>query len=278
MARCALTPYLAAFAGILFSLFLSSCTTTTQPGAVGVDRSQFMLISSDQANQGAAVFYAKEKEKYARTGALNQNPQQTARVRDIAARLIEQAVVFRSDTRNWRWEVNVITSKEQNAYAAAGGKIAVYSGLIDSLRLTDAELAAVMGHEIAHALREHTREAMSEAMAQDLGVTALSMALGLGQGGANLLGTAANVGLTLPFSREKEREADRIGMELMARAGYDPRAAVSVWQKMLASGGARPPEILSTHPDPQNRMQDIEAHLPQVLPLYEAARSQGARR
>lgn len=254
---------------VLASLLSAACSTTTQPGAVGVDRSQLLLISSEQANQGAALFYAKEKEKYARTGALNQNPQQTARVREIANRLIAQAGVFRPDTRSWRWEVNVITSKEQNAYAAAGGKIAVYSGLIESLRLSDAELAAVMGHEIAHALREHTREAMSEAMAQQVGVTALSLAFGLDPNSANLLGAAANVGLTLPFSRAKEREADRIGMELMARAGYDPHAAVSVWQKMASSGGGRPPEILSTHPDPESRIQDIQAHLPTVLPLYE---------
>ncbi len=263
----------------LFTLFfvalLSACSTTTQPGAVGVERSQLLLISAEQANQGAAAFYAQEKEKYARAGALNSNPQQTARVREIANRLIDQAAAFRPDSRGWRWEVNVIQSKEQNAYAAAGGKIAVYSGLLDGLHLSDAELAAVMGHEIAHALREHTREAMSEALAQQLGVSALSLALGLDANSTNLLGTAATVGLTLPFSRSKEREADRIGMELMARAGYDPRAAITVWQKMAANAGGRPPEFLSTHPNPESRIQDIQAHMSNVLPLYEEAKRRG---
>ena len=257
---------------LISSVLIAGCASTTQPGAVGVERKQFLLISSEQANQGAATFYAEEKSKYARTGALNQNPQQTARVREIASRLIEQAGAFRPDTRNWQWEVNVINSKEINAYCAAGGKIAVYSGLIDTLHLTDAEIAAVMGHEISHALREHTREAMSEAMAEQVGLTVLAIAFKLDQNSASLLGNAATVGLTLPFSREKEREADRIGMELMARAGYDPHAAISVWQKMLSSGSARPPQILSTHPDPENRIQDIEAHLPYVMPLYEDAK------
>jgi predicted Zn-dependent protease len=260
------------------SLLTSGCASTTQPGAVGVERKQFLLISSDQANQGAATFYAQEKSKYARAGALNQNPQQTARVREIASHLIDQAGTFRPDTRHWQWEVNVIASKELNAYCAAGGKIAVYSGLIDSLHLTDAEIAAVMGHEISHALREHTREAMSEAMAEQVGVTVLALAFKLNQSSAGLLGNAATVGLTLPFSREKEREADRIGLELMARAGYDPHAAISVWQKMLSSGNARPPQILSTHPDPENRIQNIEAHLPYVMPLYDEAKRKIAKR
>ena len=264
------------FQAFILLIFLTAgCATTTQPGAVGVERKQFLLISAEQANQGAAAFYAKEKDKYAKAGALNKNPQQTARVRAIASRLIEQAGAFRPDTRNWQWEVNVINSKELNAYCAAGGKIAVYSGLIDTLHLTDAEIAAVMGHEIAHALREHTREAMSEALAQQVGLTVLATALKLGQNSASLLGDAATVGLTLPFSREKEREADRIGLELMARAGYDPHAALSVWRKMLSTGSGQPPEILSTHPDPESRLKDIEVHLPEVMPLYESAKRRG---
>lgn len=256
---------------LALGLIMTGCASTTQSGAVGVERKQLLLVSSKQAEQGAAAFYAKEKDKYSRAGALNVNPQQTARVRTIGNALIEQAGAFRPDTRDWKWEVNVISSKEINAYCTAGGKMAVYTGLLDGLKLNDNEVAAVMGHEIAHALREHTREAMSEAMAQQVGISVLAATLKLEQNTTNLLGHAAQIGLTLPFSREKEREADRIGLELMARAGYNPRDAVSVWRKMMSGTSGGPPELLSTHPDPGNRIKDIEAHLPSVIPLYEEA-------
>lgn len=258
-------------------LTLGACASTTQSGEVGVQRKQFLLVSSQQAEAGAAQFYAQEMQKYSGKRALNTNPQQTARVREIASRLIAQAGAFRPDTRNWKWEVNVITSKELNAYCAAGGKMAVYSGLIDALQLTDDEIAAVMGHEIAHALREHTREAMSESLAQQVGVSVIASLAGLGQGGTNLLANATHVAIGLPFSRQKEREADEIGLELMARAGYDPHSALSVWRKMMANGGGRPPEFLSTHPDPAKRIKDIEAHLPRVMPLYEATKKTGKK-
>jgi predicted Zn-dependent protease len=256
---------------VVFTLsLLGGCASTTQSGAVGVERKQFLLVSAQQAEAGANQFYAQEKQKYAAKGALNTNPQQTARVRAIADRLIPHTAAFRPDARSWHWEVNVFNSKEINAYCAAGGKIAVYTGLIDTLKLTDDELAAVMGHEIAHALREHVREAMSEAYAEQIGITILASATKLGSASTNLLGNAAQIAIGLPFSRQKEREADEIGLELMARAGYDPHSAISVWNKMMANGGGRPPEILSTHPDPANRIKDIEAHLPKVMPLYEA--------
>lgn len=259
------------------SLIMTGCQTTTSAGEVGVDRRQFLLVSSEQAEAGAAQFYAKEMQKYSAQGALNTNSQQTARVRAIASGLIGQVGAFRPDARNWKWEVNVINSKELNAYCAAGGKIAVYSGLIDSLQLNDDEIAAVMGHEMAHALREHTREAMSQAVAQQVGVSVLAQVAGLGQGAASMLATATDVAIGLPFSRQKEHEADEMGIELMARAAYDPRSAVSVWRKMLSVGGSRPPQILSTHPDPVNRIKDIESHLPRVVPLYEAAKRSGRR-
>lgn len=259
---------------LLLCTLLSACATTTQSGAVGVERRQLLLVSRQDAERSAAAFYAKEKEKYAIRGALNPDPAQTARVRRIAHDLIAQTGVFRPDAPGWKWEVNVLKSEDLNAYCAAGGKIAVYSGLIERLKLTDDELAAVMGHEIAHALREHSREAMSQVLAQQLGIAVLATALNMGSLTQDLLDKAATVAIQLPNSREKEREADRIGLELTARAGYDPRAAVSVWKKMMAVNGSQPPEFLSTHPNPAGRMQDIEAHLPRVLPLYEAARRQ----
>jgi predicted Zn-dependent protease len=251
---------------------LGGCATTTQSGAVGVERKQFLLVSQEDAERGAAQFYAQEKQKYQAKGALNRDPAQTARVRDIAQDLISQVGVFRTDARNWKWEVNVLQSNELNAYCAAGGKIAVYSGLIEKLKLTDDELAAVMGHEIAHALREHSREAMSQALAQQMGIAVVGTALGMGQLSQDLMGMAATVAIQLPYSREKETEADRVGLELTARAGYDPRAALSLWRKMTASGGSQPPQFLSTHPAPASRMQDIENYLPRVTPLYEEAK------
>lgn len=258
-------------------LLIVGCASTTQSGVVGAERKQLLLVSSAQAEQGAAAFYAKEKDKYAKVGALNANAQQTARVKTIVNDLIEQAGAFRPDTRNWKWEVSVISSKEVNAYCAAGGKMAIYTGLLDGLKLNDSEVAAVMGHEIAHALREHTREAMSEAVAQQVGVSVLASLAGFGDVGTSLLSQATQVAVGLPFSRAKEREADRIGLELMARAGYDPHNAVTLWRKMM-SGGGSPPELLSTHPDPENRIKDIEALLPSVLPLYEDAKRRKGKR
>lgn len=269
--------YLRTAAILALPLFAASCASTTQSGVVGAERKQFLLVSSQQAEQGAAAFYAKEKDKYAKTGALNANAQQTARVKAIVNNLIEQAGAFRPDTRNWKWEVSIITSKEVNAYCAAGGKMAIYTGLLDGLKLNDSEVAAVMGHEIAHALREHTREAMSESVAQQVGVSVIASLAGFSEVGTNLLSNATQVVIGLPFSRTKEREADRIGLELMARAGYDPHNAVSLWRKML-SGGGNPPELLSTHPDPENRIKDIEALIPGVLPLYETAKRKKSNR
>jgi predicted Zn-dependent protease len=253
---------------------LASCQTvqTTQPGAVGVDREQSMLLSANQVNQSATLAYQQEMKKAAAKNSLNRDPTQVARVRTIAQRLIPATAVFRPDAPKWAWEVNVITSGDVNAWCMPGGKMAVYTGLIEKLKVTDDELAAVMGHEIAHALREHGRERASQAYAQTIGVTILGAALGLGDGGMQLAQIVTDVTLTLPNSREHEVEADRIGVELAARAGYDPRAAVTLWQKMGQVGGGGPPQFLSTHPAPQNRAIDLTNYAARVMPLYEAAR------
>jgi predicted Zn-dependent protease len=153
-----------------------------------------------------------------------------------------------------------------------GGKIAVYSGLIDKLKLSDDEIAAVMGHEIAHALREHARERISQQMATSAVIGVGAAVLGVGQAGADLGSLVAQVTLTLPNSRTHEIEADRIGVELAARAGFDPRGAVSVWQKMARAGDGGPPQFLSTHPSPENRIKDLEVYAQRVMPLYQAAR------
>ena len=257
-------------------LAVTGCARTTQSGAVGVDRQQALLVSSKQVDQAAAQQYAKMIEEAQKKGLLDRDPAQVQRVRTIANRLIAQTGVFRQDASGWNWETHVITSKELNAWCMPGGKMAVYTGLIEQLKLSDDELAAIMGHEIAHALREHGRERVSQQLATGVAVGVASAVLGLGQGGTQLADMVAQVTLTLPNSRLHEQEADRIGVELAARAGYDPRGAVNVWKKMAqAAGGGAPPEILSTHPSPESRIKDLEVYSERVMPLYQAARRGG---
>ena len=253
---------------------LAACLTTqtTSGGAVGVDRSQFVLVSSAEVDAAAAKGYADVIAKAQKEGKLNQDAKQVARVRAIANRLIPQTAAFRPDAPQWKWEVNVIESDQLNAWCMAGGKIAFYSALIEKLALTDDEIAAIMGHEIAHALREHSRERISQQLATSVGLDLASAVFGLSRGASDLAGMAADVAISLPYSRSHEVESDRIGVELAARAGYNPRAAISVWQKMSRAGGGSPPELLSTHPSPENRIQDLEVYSARVQPLYEQAK------
>jgi predicted Zn-dependent protease len=256
------------------ALLLGACETvqTTQPGAVGVERKQAMMLSSAEVDRAAVQAYQQTLQGAAKKGALNHDPAQVSRVRAIASRLIPATGAFRNDAPSWKWEVNVVTSTEVNAWCMPGGKIAVYTGLIEKLRVTDDELAAVMGHEIGHALREHGRERASQQMAQQTVIGIGAALLGIGDAGASLVNVVADVTVGLPYSREFEREADRIGVELAARAGYDPRAAVTLWQKMAQSGGGAPPQFLSTHPSPENRIADLQGYSTKVMPLYESAR------
>jgi predicted Zn-dependent protease len=255
------------------AVLISGCQTvqTTAPGAVGVQRKQQMLVSEADIEKGAAQAYAQEVQKARDEGKLNTNAALTSRVRKIAQRLIPTTSVFRPDAPGWNWEINTLSTNDMNAYAMPGGKIMVYSGLVDRLQLTDAELAAVIGHEIAHALREHTRERVSRAYAQQLALTGVAVVAGVGQGTLDLANSVASVTFQLPHSREQESEADIIGLELMARAGYDPNAAVNVWKKMMAAEKSGSPEFLSTHPAPGNRIAELQSRVPKVLPLYQAA-------
>lgn len=262
-------------AAALLAAGLAACQTveTTAPGAVGVDRKQHMLVSEAAIEQAAARAYAREISKARAQGVLNSDPTLVARVRTIARRLIPQTGVFRPDALNWGWEINVETSDQLNAYCMPGGKIMVYSGLVQKLSLTDDELAAVIGHEMAHALREHSRERVSRAYAQQLALSGVAAITGLGQGTVDLVSAIGDVTFQLPHSREQEAEADVIGLELMARAGFDPRAAPALWRKMAAHGSAHaPPQFLSTHPSSASRIAEIEAYVPKVMPLYLAAR------
>jgi predicted Zn-dependent protease len=251
----------------------AGCATdpTTESGAVGVDRRQTLLVSSEQVEQAATEQYAAMMTEARKKGVLNRDAAQLQRVRTITSRLVPATAVFRDDAAKWKWEVNVIDTEELNAWCMPGGKMAVYSGLIEKLNLTDAELAAVMGHEIAHALREHARERMSRAALANIGVSGIAAVLGLGDGGTQLGNVLADAVFNKPNSRTQEIEADAIGVELAARAGYDPNGAVSVWKKMISAGSGGGIEFLSTHPSPENRIQALQEHARKLMPVYQAA-------
>ncbi len=258
---------------------LSSCATTTKDSVSGVKRSQFMLLPASSVSSMSAQTYTQTLKEAEKKNTLNADKAQVERVRNISNRLIGKVGVFRPDAEKWKWEVNVEKNDQLNAYCMPGGKIMVYSGLIEKLNATDDELAAVIGHEIAHALREHGRERMSQAYVQQFGLQALAAMLTKGTSAAvgNASMQAAGMGsqlfFALPNSREQERESDKIGLELAARAGYNPDAAITLWQKMEAQGGAKPPEFLSTHPASANRIAELRTLTPKVKPLYEAAKA-----
>jgi predicted Zn-dependent protease len=255
------------------ALQFSGCASTTASGSVGADRKQLLLVSSAQLEKMAAQSYAKVRNDAAKKGKLNNDPALTQRVRGIAARIVPATTVFRGDAAAWKWEVNVVGSDELNAFCMPGGKIVFYSGIIEKLHLSDDEIAVIMGHEVAHALREHSREQVSQALAAQTAIGIGAALLGLPSGSSDLANVAYEALVASRFSRSDESEADRIGLELAARAGYDPRAGVTLWKKMLAaSKGGRGPEFLSSHPAEESRIKEIESLLPTVLPLYEAAR------
>jgi len=249
---------------------------------VGVDRSQLLIVPSATLNAEAAHAYSRQMADAARVGQLNTDAALTARIRDIAGRLIAQANVYRPEASAWDWQVNVIGSRSANAFCMPGGKIAIYTGLATKLDLSDAEIAAVVGHEMAHALREHSRERISQQLLSSAVVQALANTRSRY---APVHAAAAQIGslllVQLPYSREMELEADVMGLELMARAGYDPRAASNVWVKMQRYSGSGGVEFLSTHPDHENRVAALEAALPKVAALSSvtavASRSEGSQ-
>ena len=259
----------------LAALVLGGCATNSMTG-----RSQLMLVSEEQAIQGSASAYTSMIGGLAKKKRLEQSTERVARVKEITNRLVAEAVRFRPDSANWAWEVQVIDDpKTVNAFCMAGGKMGIYTGFWEKLKATDDEVAAVMGHEIGHALASHTRERMSVSMATGVATTILAAALSSGRNYARnsaALGTAAAVAVTLPNSREGETEADQIGIELAARAGFDPRAAVTLWEKMAKEGGGRL-EFLSTHPSPENRAQYLATLIAKVDPLYQRAKANRSR-
>lgn len=258
---------------------LSGCATTTSDSVSGVKRTQLMLLPASYVDDMSNQAYTETLNTAKNKQSLNADKAELERVRTISNRLISQVGVFRADATKWQWEVNVEKNDQLNAYCMPGGKIMVYSGLINKLKATDDELAAVIGHEIAHALREHGRERMSQAYVQQFGIQALAAIVTkgtsatVGSASAQVAGLGSQLFFALPNGREQERESDKIGLELAARAGYNPDAAVTLWQKMEAQGGAKPPEFLSTHPASENRIAELRALAPKVRPLYEAAKA-----
>ena len=264
---------MSSLAASVIAVGATGCSTTTDTGAIGVDRNQLLVVSDQQVQQLSNQAFQQEIAAARAKGLLDTNPAQLARLQKISQRLIAQTGAYRSDARQWPWEVHVIKSNELNAHVLPGGKIVFYSGIIDRLSLTDAEIAAIMGHEMAHALREHTRERLSRDVATQTGIGIAASVLGLSQGQAQLAGLAGDLGISRPNSRTQETEADLMGLELMARAGYDPNAAVSLWRKMQsASGRGEPPQFLSTHPVSSTRIATIQSLLPRVMPLYQQSR------
>jgi predicted Zn-dependent protease len=236
-----------------------------------------MLLSSAEVNGQAAKAYSEVIADAKKQNALNRDPTITRRVRRVFSRLVPKTSTFRAEAPGWAWEVNVISSDELNAWCMPGGKMAFYTAIVEKLQMTDDEIAAVMGHEMAHALREHGREKASQAagvnVLSQIGGTIISARTGvstdLTRGALSKIGDLA---FMRPNSREMEQESDRIGIELAARAGYDPKGAVSLWEKMAKLSGNSGPEWLSTHPSNTSRIEDLTAYAERVRPLYEEAR------
>ena len=234
-------------------------------------------VSAEQIEQAAGQQYLQMQRQAAQQGALAPaDHPQVQRLRAISQRLIPHTYEWNERARQWKWEVNLLGSKQVNAFCMPGGKIAFYFGILEQLQLSDDEVAMIMGHEMTHALREHARERLGKTMATRGAIEVGAAIFGLG----GLSRLAADMGgqlLTLKFGREDESEADLVGIELAARAGYDPRSGVTLWQKMAAASKGAPPQFISTHPSGPTRISDIEKNLPKVAGLYARAEKPGQR-
>lgn len=251
------------------ALLLAGCGTTTRPGELGVTRQQFLIVPAAAVERMALTHYADQAARARKEGKLVESGPELDRLRRISDRLVAHVGVFREDARQWGWSLTLIDAPALNATCAPDGKITFYTGLVRQLQLTDAEIAAVMGHEIAHALREHGREKVSESMGQQLLVSLAAARSSSPDATALMTQQVANVLYALPNSREKESEADRVGLELMARAGYDPAAALTLWQKMAAASKDKgAPQFLSTHPSHATRLAELQALQPAARRLY----------
>ena len=238
---------------------------------VGSASSLRKLVPAKTLETSARQQYAQVLAEARSKGALAPDGHpQLQRLHAIAKKLIPHTLPWNARARDWKWQVNLINSRQINAWCMPGGKIAFYTGILDQLQLDDDEVAMIMGHEMAHALREHARERLAKSQATSIGLSVASQLLGLGQLGD----VAANLGtqlLTLKYSRDDETESDLVGLEIAARGGYQPQASVRLWRKMQAASGNGGPSFLSTHPSGANRIQELETNLPKVQHLYEQA-------
>jgi predicted Zn-dependent protease len=250
-------------AAVLALLVLAACATSP------TGRKQLMLVSEQTAIDSSRTAYLSTVGELNREGKLVRDRATVARVNEITGRLIAQAIRMRPETADWEWSVVVVEEPEVNAWCMAGGRMALYTGLLEKVQPTDDELAQIMGHEIGHALANHSAEKMSVQMASSLGVLAVSIASDNHWGALAGASLAAALAVNMPNSRAAEREADRIGIELAARAGYDPRSAATLWQKMAQVGGSSPPQWMSTHPDPENRQRRLAELAPEMMAYYE---------
>ena len=244
---------------------------------VGKESAFAKLVPAADVEKSAVQQYQQMLQQAASKNALGPDGHpQVVRLREIANKIIPHSYDWNPRARQWKWEINLIGSNQINAFCMPGGKIAFFTGILNQLSLTDDEVAMVMGHEIAHALREHARERMGKSAATQglsrLGGAVVSGLFGIDPRLTDMVAREGANLLTLKFSREDETEADLVGMELGARAGYDPRAGVTLWQKMSAANKNAPPQWLSTHPSGTTRIQEMEANMPKVLPLYERTR------
>ncbi|MFM9154623.1 MAG: M48 family metallopeptidase [Polynucleobacter victoriensis] len=242
---------------------------------VGDGSSLKNMVPASQLEQSATKQYNSMKQKASQKNALApENHPQVIRLRAIAKKILPHAYAWNPDSQAWKWEINLFVSDEVNAFCMPGGKIAFYTGILEKLKLNDDEVATVMGHEIAHALREHARDRIAKAQIGNLGANVLSSALGLGNVGSQALGQGLQI-LGLSFSRADEKDADLVGMDIAARAGYDPRAGVSLWQKMgqLSQDKDKQPEWLSTHPSGDSRIYEIQRNMMDALILYARAKN-----
>jgi len=254
--------------GLIIAL-VAACTTNPVTG-----RQQLMLVSENQAISESKVAYVQMLTPIREEGRANSDPAVKARIDRITSRVVAQAIAYRPETKDWEWEMTVIDNPEvPNAFAMAGGKMAIYTGMMTKLNATDDELAQVIAHEVAHALSAHTAEKMSVALATNLAVAGYALSGERSQVALTGAAMAAALAVQLPNSRQMEREADVIGIELAAKAGYDPRAAASLWRKMATAANGGPPEFLSTHPSTDNRIRDLEQLAVKMQPIYEQARA-----
>ncbi|MBI1890252.1 MAG: M48 family metallopeptidase [Burkholderiales bacterium] len=232
------------------------------------------LVPQQKIESQALQQYEGLKTQAKNRGVLvPDNDPEVARLRRIAQKLIPHTKRWSERASAWQWEVNLIASNQVNAFCMPGGKIAFFSGILKTLKLTDDEVAIVMGHEMAHALREHGRERMAKGLGLQALVLAGSAYFKLNDGGRHLAGKGAEL-VMLKFSRGDETEADLAGLDIAARAGFDPRAGIALWQKMGIINKHAPPQWLSTHPAGENRIAEMRKHLPDVMPLF--AKTKGA--